>query len=162
MKATEKACQTPLRCYFEKVLRDMGGFSHGLLSLNLWHLSSPLIVFSLLLGVFPFLSFQGIPCCCERCSPFFPADFRGSAKKNQPAKGGLVVYGSLFCWLKVENLWSVRSWKIPQLRAWNLANPSTTVPYPTFCLLTLVAPSTGWMLYYLCFTPSTALGPPLR
>ena len=28
--------------------------------------------------------------------------------------------------------------------------------------LSLVAPSTGWMLYYLCFTPSTAIGPPLR
>ena len=26
----------------------------------------------------------------------------------------------------------------------------------------LVAPSTGWMLYYLCFSPSTAIGPPLR
>ena len=26
----------------------------------------------------------------------------------------------------------------------------------------LVAPLTGWMLYYLCFTPSTAIGPPLR
>ena len=26
----------------------------------------------------------------------------------------------------------------------------------------LVAPSTGWMLYYLCFTPSTAIGRPLR
>ena len=25
-----------------------------------------------------------------------------------------------------------------------------------------VAPSTGWMLYYLCFSPSTAIGPPLR
>ena len=24
----------------------------------------------------------------------------------------------------------------------------------------LVAPSTGWMLYYLCFSPSTAIGPP--
>ena len=24
----------------------------------------------------------------------------------------------------------------------------------------LVAPSTGSMLYYLCFTPSTAIGPP--
>ena len=23
-------------------------------------------------------------------------------------------------------------------------------------------PSTGWMLYYLCFTPSTVMGPPLR
>ena len=28
--------------------------------------------------------------------------------------------------------------------------------------VSLVAPSTGWMLYYLCFTPSTAIGPPLR
>ena len=28
--------------------------------------------------------------------------------------------------------------------------------------LNLVAPSTGWMLYYLCFSPSTAIGPPLR
>ena len=27
--------------------------------------------------------------------------------------------------------------------------------------VTLVAPSTGWMLYYRCFTLSTALGPPL-
>ena len=26
----------------------------------------------------------------------------------------------------------------------------------------LVAPSTGWMLYYLCFSPSTAIWPPLR
>ena len=26
----------------------------------------------------------------------------------------------------------------------------------------LVAPSTGWMLYYPCFSPSTAIGPPLR
>ena len=25
-----------------------------------------------------------------------------------------------------------------------------------------VAPSTGWMLYYLCFSPSTAIGPRLR
>ena len=25
-----------------------------------------------------------------------------------------------------------------------------------------MAPSTGWMLYYLCFTPSIAIGPPLR
>ena len=28
--------------------------------------------------------------------------------------------------------------------------------------ISLVAPSTGWMLYYLCFSPSTAIGPPLR
>ena len=26
--------------------------------------------------------------------------------------------------------------------------------------ITLVAPPTGWMLYYLCFNPSTAKGPP--
>ena len=26
----------------------------------------------------------------------------------------------------------------------------------------LGGPSTGWMLYYLCFIPSTAIGPPLR
>ena len=29
-------------------------------------------------------------------------------------------------------------------------------------LINLVAPSTGWMQNYLCFTPSTAIGPPLQ
>ena len=29
-------------------------------------------------------------------------------------------------------------------------------------LSALVAPSTGWMLYYLCFSPSTAIGLPVR
>ena len=50
--------------------------------------------------------------------------------------------------------WSSKGLSTVVSKRWFEFGPETKFP--------LVAPSTGWMLYYLCFTHSTAIGPPLR
>ena len=46
-------------------------------------------------------------------------------------------YNLVFCWLEAEFLWNFRRWN-SKFRAWNLANPSTTIPYHTSSLPTSV------------------------